>query len=574
MASKSALLGSTKIKVENMSGFDKSSFNQLTAPLGALVPIKKQLILPGNVNCRLKIAAQLPPLASDAYLRSHLKVEAFFVPLRLCYGGFQSWFSGTDVVKYQTGGVVTRYRAKLPRLLIRLPQLASGQSSQKSQKVLDYIYGPQSLLDYFNVKKQLDSSGHVDLQYIVENVGHDADQFYNVFPIISYQLIYDHFYRNKNVENQLFAPPVVGSDYYNLGGYLPYVSYQDKHECIYYPDLAHEPSGVTPSVGTSAAVSSTLFNGHLLQLRYRNYGDDYFTTCMPSAQEGSPVSISTSGGSFTIASLRAANALQEFAEVNQYAAADYVQACAARYGVSPSDGVAQKPVCVGTADFPLYTSGIEQSGYSTSSANPFTTVGARYGRAHAEGSDFVCEFSAKEPGYFMLIASLVPEANYAQGVARDMRIFTEEGSIADLPVAKLEGTGLEPVYRDELDAVEQTASTVFGYQPRYMWYKAGQMNEVHGLLRAGASLGSFAAQRTIAIGPNLGHAFLAVGRTDLDNVMATSGALSTYGCIIDSKCELFVSEPLSESKLPSLVDPAAEHGKSVYLKVGGSVFNG
>lgn len=573
MANKNALLGSTKIKVENMSGFDKSSFNQLSAPLGALIPIKKQLVLPGNVHCRLKIAAQIPPLATDAFLRTHLKCEAFFVPLRLCYGGFQSFFAGTDVVEYDSGGNVTRYRAKLPRLEVFLTGSAAGDSHQKSQKTFNALYGPQSLLDYLGVRKQLDSSGNVDLQYIAQEANDNHSEYYNVFPVISYQLIYDHFYRNKNVEQQLFCPPVAGSDYITHGGYIPFVAYKDKHSCKYTATTGYETAG-TSGFGSSHGATANLFNGHLLQLRYRNYGDDYFTTCMPSAQEGNPISISTSGGSFTIAALRAANALQEFAEVNQYAAADYVQACAARYGVSPSDGVAQKPVCVGSVDFPMFTSGVEQSGYATSSANPFTTVGARYGRAHAEGSDFVCEFSAKEPGYFMILASVVPEANYAQGVVRDMRIFTEEGSITDLPTPKLENTGLEPVYREELDAVEQTKDTVFGYQPRYMWHKIGCMNEVHGLLRKGASLASFAAQRGIAIGPNLGHAFLAVKSTDLDNVMATSGALSQYGVIIDSKCELFVSEPLGESKLPSLVDPAAEHGHSVYLKVGGSVFNG
>ena len=89
MANKKALLGGAQIKVENVSGFDKSRFNGFTAPLGASVPMAKQLMIPGRFKLSVKLSAQLPPLATDAFLRTHLKVEAFLVPMRLCYGGFE-----------------------------------------------------------------------------------------------------------------------------------------------------------------------------------------------------------------------------------------------------------------------------------------------------------------------------------------------------------------------------------------------------------------------------------------------------------------------------------------------------
>lgn len=64
--------------------------------------------------------------------------------------------------------------------------------------------------------------------------------------------------------------------------------------------------------------------------------------------------------------------------------------------------------------------------------------------------------------------------------------------------------------------------------------------------------------------------FLRIPKTALDDVAAVNEGISNYGVLIDCAIKMFVSEPLSESALPSLVDPAREHGKSIYLKNGGS----
>lgn len=544
MASKKSLLGGAQIRVENVSGFDKSRFNAFTAPLGAIVPMAKQLMIPGKFKLSVKLSAQLPPLATDAFLRSHLKVEAFLVPLRLCYGGFESWFSGREVGYYDAGSsqYVTA-RAKLPRLSI---------IGNPVQAQLDRFFGPHSLMDYLGVKAELNDSGSVT------GVPAGTDRF-NIFPFLCYSLIYDHWYRNKLVEKPLFTPP--DFDHITSAGLcpnLPFVQFAEIRN--FYINLA---SGATP----------VLMNGNLTDLRYRNYGYDYFTTALPSAQEGNPMSVDTSGGSFTISALRMQNALQHFSEINQLAGPDMVQANKARYGVDLSDGVAQRPILLGSADFPMFTSGVEQTaqGAGDNSSNPFAGMAARFGRAHAEGSDFVCEGQVKEPSYLFVMCSLVPEANYSAGISHDMLLFSNEGSLVDLPVAALEQTGYEPVYEKELSGSVQISNDVFGFQPRYMWHKAGAVNEVHGLFRRGASLASFIPQRDFynASGTRISSAFLKVGPTDLDNVMAVSGDLSKYGVMVDSAIELFVSEPLGESVLPSLVDPAEEHGYTIYVKRGG-----
>lgn len=571
MASKKALLGGATVKVENMSGFDKSRYHGFTAPLGAIVPMLKQLCIPGKVKVSLKISASLPPLATDAFLRTHLKVEAFFCPLRLAYGGFQSWFANEQIYRSDNAGLTV---AKLPLLkvpgsVVSAVNAATAQAplSEMYQNWLDKVFGPHSLMDYFGVKIGLENS-HVK----ADSTRPLPRTLFNIFPFICYQRIIDYWYRNKLVERPLFAVPSIlpATAEAGMAWRIPFISSHNRQEYQIPVGNAENPLG-----------AADLLNGHLLDLRQRNYGFDYFTTALPSAQDGNPMTVDTSEGSFTISALRAANAGQHFGEVNQLAGPDYVAVNRARYNRAPSSAVVSKPVLLGSADFPMFTSGVEQQAQgdgSGSTANPFAGIAARYGRAHAEGSEFVCECDVDEAGYLFVMCSLVPEANYAEGIAKDMTIFTEEGSIADLPNAQLERIGLEPVYEDELVSInpnESGARDIFGYQPRYMWHKAGSPNMVSGLFREGASLESFIPQRKFDYNRilRISTDFLKVKPTDLDNVMAVSGDLSKYGVMIDSAINVFVSEPLGESALPSLVDPGAEHGASVYLKRGGVSVN-
>ena len=88
-------LKQARVSVPNRSGFDKSFRNLLTAKVGTLVPILCDEVVPGQrTNLRLALQAQLPPLASDTFMRCKIKCEAFFVPKRLMYGGFEAWLTG------------------------------------------------------------------------------------------------------------------------------------------------------------------------------------------------------------------------------------------------------------------------------------------------------------------------------------------------------------------------------------------------------------------------------------------------------------------------------------------------
>lgn len=582
--SKHSLSNGVTLKVETRSGFDKGFFNALTTGVGTLTPLVKQLLIPSAGRMSLKISAQLPPLASDAFLRTHLKVEAFAVPMRICYGGFESWLCGREIWDSDAQAFT---RAKLPYAFLSGPGdqtdlwhgavYTDDDQGVFSSRIQD---GPGSLHDYLGVHFHSgDPQGKFGMYSPAPqsgskksiDIGNDIDIFgcrANIFPYVCYGLIYDEWYRNKLVQKPLFGPPSArpnqtGSidSLHMQAGNLPFMSVSTLFGVINDTNR-HFTGSINGDV-----ISGDLFNGNLFQLRQRNYGDDYFTAATPSAQEGDPAFIDTSSGGFTIGALRLQNSMQEFKERNEYASPDYLQTLVVRWGVAPSASIAQKPILVGSADFPMYTSGVEQTAQGTgqSTSNPFASVGARYGRGHAEGTDFVCDFDVKEPSYLMVLVSLVPEATYLQGFDHDMQILTEEGSIVDLPSAQFENVGNEPIFKNE---IVSGGDGVFGYVQRYLWHKLGNRNQAHGLFKT--DLRSFIVQRRFIYAPQLGSDFLQVATSDLDNVAAVAGDVSKYGVMIDARIDLSVSEPLSESSIPSLSDPAQEHGYNVYVKTGGS----
>ena len=522
------------VNVPGLSSFDKSYKNILTTKVGTITPICSRFLIPNSKgSLKLAISAALPPLASDTFMRCDLKVEAFFVPLRLLYGGFESFLTGKKLTDY--GNSLNEVVAAMPRIVIKYSEWSSQKPLLEAGTLCDYLGG------------RIDTS--------VAPASGDADKYLNLTKFLCYHRIFDDWYRNPKIQRPVFVQPVdINTNSYVPLSSLPYYAMTYMHDF---------------------RLSDTFNDGFYLgSLRQRNYGDDYFTICTPSAQVGNAQSIDTTSGSFTIAALRAGNSLQQFAERSNLGSPRLVDYYKTHYGADLSSGVAQRAVLLGSATYPVYSKGIEANAANTATNNPFTSVGARYGNAYAAGTDFVCNFNVQEMGYLFVNATLVPEANYSYGLDKELTMFIQAGSQTDIPDPLLENVGNEPVYSSELDGhvVGTSRSFIFGYVPRFTHHKTG-LNEVHGLLRAGESLASFVAQRAIIGGtqpPQINSAFLTIPRTALDNVTAVTADLSNYGVWIDSFVDLKVAEPLVESAMPSLQDPAYEHGKTEYVQINGS----
>ena len=196
------ILSGASVKVENRSSFDKSRLHGLSTFVGTITPILKQLCIPGHVHCAIDLHSVLPPLAFDAYLRSHLKVEGFFVPFRLGYGGFESWFCGKELYDSRTNSFI---RAKLPRLYYNYTYDSQQADTLVPDQSNVYHGGACSLLDYFGVDFDLLSGPGSDYEgspspfnnFVTLGKEVISGKILNIFPALSYQLIYDEWYRKK-----------------------------------------------------------------------------------------------------------------------------------------------------------------------------------------------------------------------------------------------------------------------------------------------------------------------------------------------------------------------------------------
>lgn len=549
------------LEVPRLSGFDKSHQNLLTSKCGTITPIMIDELIPGSkVHFKLALSAQLPPLASDTFMRCSIKTEAFFVPFRLLAGSFESWFCD-QAVSFQGSYGTVSFVDKVGFL----PCIGNfGSTGDPSNGAM---FAPGGLFDYLGMRT---------------NVGSLIGEVVSALPPLAYWRVIDDWYRNSLIERPVFIRPQSNGS----SSSAPVSSNVVAALSPYY--FFTQTLGNAGNYVFSSANSLKLANGNnLYDLAQRNFGSDYFTTATPNPQLGNAqvVSFSTSGstGQFSIAALRSANSLQQFSERNEIIGLRLQDALKGRYGVNLSSGVAQRSLFLKGAEFEVYSKGIYQnannieSGTSdianpaAASNNPFSAIGAKYGNGSAAGEGMEFSFECNEPGYLLVNATLVPRVTYSTGVHKRFTRYVGAGSIVDMANPILQNVGPEPIYQYELNGDLQNQASVFGYTDRYASFKTME-DELHGLVRDGQSLQSFALQRSFASSatPQINSAFMKIPTNFMDQVTAVTSDISNYGYWMDCYFDYKVAQPLAKYSLPSLQDPAYEHGRTIVVQKGGN----
>ena len=178
------------LKVPKRSGFDKSHSKLLTAKCGTLIPILVDELTPNTkVHLSEIISAQLPPLATDTFMRVNLKLEAFFCPTRLVYAGYEKWLTRDKIVDINQ----TQYDVCIPRLTIPAATSTNG-----------------TLADYLGVRSMVGGSP-------------SPSYYVNIFPFLVYHHIWNSWYRNTQVQRDIYFDYVWDQDnpdkLYNLPMY-------------------------------------------------------------------------------------------------------------------------------------------------------------------------------------------------------------------------------------------------------------------------------------------------------------------------------------------------------------------
>lgn len=306
-------------------------------------------------------------------------------------------------------------------------------------------------------------------------------------------------------------------------------------------------------------------------LRQRCWAKDYFTTCTtrPQAGAASSVVFDTSGatGSFTIASLRAANSLQKWMERNNISGTDYGDQILAHFGVRPPDAVLNRCVLLGQVRTPVYVGSVSNNSGSqnissigsdtvisgVSISSPYGNIlgsAAGFGSGSDKGT-LVDNFTAKEHGLIMVFFTLIPHAYYDGGILRQ-NLHT---SIGDFAWPEFAGIGDQTVDEAEV-SVDTNTSGLFGYNQRYSEYKF-LPDRVCGELASGQSMDVYALKRHFAYHPQLGSSFVEIPKDYLAQVFSywESGDLpmdNGFCCMIDAYFDCKALRILPEYSLPHL----------------------
>lgn len=562
MAKTPTFLAKTPVDVPNRSGFAMPFENLCTGRTGTLYPVLCKRVVPNETYSEeILFEAELPPMVTNFFGRVDLCFESFFVPNHLLWGGWDSFFTHpTDNPIYPDGTPVAAQPHNIPHIVM------STQSAQRN------VFKLGSLADFLGAKAEPSTSTTVSAVSL------------NALPFLAYHRIYHDHYRNSVVQSPVFYAPGIGLG--NQGAaQAPYAATLPFVSGVYTSDATIKNNVQDIVVGSATPVNQSFLGDgvDITDLRQANFDLDYFTAATPQPQAGGAatltfdVAVDTSTGdgtgSFSIASLRMQNSIQQWMERNGLAGYDYQEQNFVQYGAYPKRNLT-KTLYLGSYRETVYNRSVFQTSQDPDgnvSSNPFGGVAAKFGASMANGRNVLFDnFKATDHGYIVVMMSLRPHAYYGSGVNRDL----VARYIGDIPFPLLSGVGDQPIYNYELLGLgstanlAQVANSVFGYIDQYANDKCC-LDEVHGEFREGGSLEQFVLQRTFSFGDGvvqISSAFLEIPQDYLDQVKQVSSDVVPVDYWISIFHNFSKVSPLPVYSVPTLGKLPNTHTETISRK--------
>lgn len=568
MSKLNKIFNSVPVSIPDRSGFDLSHESIGTATTGTVIPVTHFEVLPGDkISMGSMMSVTLPPFAVPFKGRIDAELTAAFIPYRLLWKGWQNFITQNPGV--QPTGTFQQVAGSVP-ILVKQSDVSPNEWNNEL-----VMYSRGSLADYLGVKPQTASGATGEII-----LAPTANNGISALPFLAYHKFCDDWIRDENVIKPFFPRdllPYYYTDDGNGSGYSPGRANEHMIQSGRLCPLASSPiypSGFDIRTPWKVKLSTENINPYqdiqefdaflgLGSLRQRCWAKDYFTTATYRPQSGaaSEVAFAVSGisdaqgnvsasGSFTIASLRAANSLQRWMEANNISGTDYGSQILAHFGVTPPDAVMNRSVLLGSVRTPVIVNAVENNSNAEVSGNvknPFGTAlgtAAGFGSANESGR-LVDDFEPKEHGIIMVFFTLIPHAYYNSGIDRQL-LHTGYGDFAWPEFASI---GDQPITTNEL--LSAGGTDVFGYNQRYSEYKF-KLDRIAGLVADGGNLDVYALQRGFSQIPSLGSEFLEIPKNYLDQVFAVTNEQSGFSCIYDCYFDCSALRVLPEYSLPKL----------------------
>lgn len=419
------------------------SFTHLTATnMGDLIPIYCEEIYPGDTfDYQAVVKAQFEALLGNAFINVDVFLHAFFVPNRLNFKGWEDFISGG----------------------------LDGQDTTVPPTIEapDGGFTKYSLADFFGFPL-----GKAGIKV-------------SALPFRAYNLIYNEFYRNWDLQEALGWTDEPGVDTVsNLAVqkrnwmkdyFTSSLPFQQRGPAVTIPvgassapvDVFMEKNGSRvlingqTAAGTAAYDQTTVSNTVVGRLLTNSSGFGSNVALVGSADLEQATGI-------TIEQLRLSERIQFFMEKTARSGVKYIDLLRAFFGVKSSDARLQRPEFLGGGRAPVIVTEVLQTSATTSTSPQGNIAG------HAVSLQRIPRIrkSFEEHGILMVLCSVMPRTGYMQGINRKWSrtnrydywwdVFERLGEQA---ILNKEIFAQGPSVVDDLGNVVD--EKVFGYAPRY-----------------------------------------------------------------------------------------------------------
>lgn len=490
----SNLFNSVSARRPKRNVFNLSHSVKMSTQMGRLTPILCEEVVPGdkfrgNTNALVRLAPMLAPVMQEINVYTHF----FFVPNRLLWNEWEDFITGGR--DGTSSPVFPRFRLTGNELITQM--------------------GNRSLADYLGVSygQPTASTNTVDISQL---------------PFRAYQLIYNEYYRDQNLQDEIDIPLESGI---SVGPIESLLSLRNRAwEKDYFtsalPWAQRGPEVRFPLGGDARVRLDVKQPGDRQWVVDPNTGNpvygDLLSYQSPTPQPGilsvgdgttagsSPAVIDPNGTLWTdlsevsgtsVNEFRRSIRIQEWLEKNARGGSRYIEQILSHFGVRSSDARLQRPEFLGGGKSPIIISEVLQTS-SSDETSPQANMSGHGISAH--GSHAWSKY-IEEHGYIIGIMSILPRTAYQQGLPKHFAKFDK----FDFYWPELAHLGEQPIWNKEIyldpSSTSDENDAVFGYTPRYAEYKYCS-SRVHGDFKD--TLAFWHQGRIFSSKPNLNEQFV------------------------------------------------------------------